>query len=295
MGRLANSWQTTKSSWHVLKKDKELILFPVFSGIASLIVIASFVAPTWFAGIISRAVEQEDPNAQTILFFVYAVMYLVLAFVTIYFNAALIYGATERLKGGDPTIKSALRGANSRLGKIFAWAMFAGTVSLLIHLLERATRGRGGAGNLAANIVVRLVGVAWTLATFFAIPIVLYEDRGVIGSLKRSGQLFKQRWGESVIGQYGISFVFGLISFGVILLTVLLMALAMQAGVFGFVVGLAILVAGLILFVLVNIVGLAMGSVYKAALYRFATQGELPPEFPRQSIEDAFRPTAHPL
>jgi len=281
MGRFANSWSTVKASWEVLKKDKELMLFPIFSGIASLIVIVSFVAPTWFSGLMDRAMN-DDPNAQGAVTLLYFVMYLVLAFVTIYFNSALIFGATERLAGGDPTIASSLRGANQRLGKIFVWALFAGTVSLLIHLLERATRGRN---QFIAHLVVQLVGAAWALATYFAIPIVLFEDHGVGASLKRSAQLFRQTWGESAVGQYGIGFVFGLISFLVILATLALLYVAAPLGAVAIA---AILVVGLVAFALVTITGLALGAIYKAALYRYATKGTEPVYFPKPMIENAF-------
>jgi uncharacterized protein DUF6159 len=285
MGRFSNSWQTVKASWGVLRKDKELMLFPVFSGLASLIIVVSFVAPTWFYGLLERAAA-DDANAQTTVALLYFVMYLVLSFVTIYFNSALIFGATERLAGGDPTIGSSLRGANKRLGKIFAWSMFAGTVSLLIHLLERATRGRN---QFIAHFVVQLVGVAWTLATYFAVPIVLFEDERVFGSLRRSGQLFRKTWGESVIGEYGIGLVFGILSFLVVLAT---FALAYVLGAISLFLALAVILAGVVAFALVTIAGLALGAIYKAALYRYAAQGEASPGFPQNMVAGAFQSRA---
>lgn len=286
MGRLKNSWDTVKASWRVLKQDKELLLFPVFSGLASLIVMASFVAPTWFSGLFEKAFEQEDQNAQTIVFAIYFVMYLVLAFITFYFTAAVVSAATERLSGGDPTVGSGLRGANKRLGKILAWSLFAGTVSFLIKMLESATR-RGGRGALVGNILTRLVGVAWTLATFFAVPVILYENLGVFASLKRSGQLFKQRWGESLVGQYGIGFVFGIFTFLVILAAAGLVMVSAAAGPIAVI---TVLVLAVVALLILSIVGTALGAVYKAALYRYATVGQVAPEYPAQLIQDAYRP-----
>lgn len=283
MSRIANSWQTVKSSWSVLRKDKELLLFPILSGIASLIVLASFLVPTWFSGLVDRAADEDDPNAQGILFVLYAAMYLLLTFVTVYFNSALMFAATQRLAGGDPNVGSGLRGANQRLGKIFAWSLFAGTVSLLIHLLERATRGRG---NFVSHLVVQIVGAAWTLATYFAIPIVLFEQQSIMGSLRRSGQLFKQRWGESLVGEWGIGAVFGILTFLAILLTGVL---AFYLGALHPVLFVVALASGAVLVALLVITGQALGSVYKAALYRFATQGQLVPEFRPDMIQNAFR------
>lgn len=288
MGRFGNSWQTVKASWAVLKQDKELLLFPVLSGLASLVVIASFVAPTWFSGLIERGVDQDDSNAQATLAIVYLAMYMVLSFVTIYFTSALVFAANERLAGGDPTIGSGLRGANQRLGKILLWSLFAATVSLLIHLLERAMRQRG---QLVGRIVFSIVGTAWALATYFAIPVLLFENEGVFGSLRRSGHLFKQRWGESLIGNYGIGAVFGLLGFLVVLATLGLVYFLIGSGSFiGVPFALAILFAGALVFALITVVGQALGSVYKVALYRYAREGAVPATFQPQIIQGAYRP-----
>ena len=87
-----------KQSWEVLKADKELLALPIMSFIASAIVAASFVVPMFFIG--------EEPGA--IGYVVMFLMYVALAFVTIYFNTALVSAADERLQGGDPTIATAL-------------------------------------------------------------------------------------------------------------------------------------------------------------------------------------------
>lgn len=290
MGRLARSWQTFKESLHVLKMDKELLLFPVFSGIASLIIVASFVAPTWFTGILERAFidDPSDPNAQYTMLGLFAVMYFVLSFITVYFNSALVYAANERLAGGDPTIGSGLRGANQRLGKILAWSLFAATVSLLIHVLESLARGRN---NIVGAFVAKLMGVAWALATYFAIPVILFENTSTFGSLRRSGSLFKQRWGESLVGEWGLGFVLTVVTmggvFGLFALGMLFAANA-PASVAPFILGFMIL--SIVLYVVfVSILGQALGAIYKVALYRYATKGEVAPQFTPVAIQDAYR------
>lgn len=286
MAAIGNSWTTVKQSWGVLRKDRELLLLPILSGLASAVVVASFVAPTWFSGLFDRAVTGNDPNAQGILVLAYLAMYLVLAFVTVYFTAALVSAANERLGGGDPTIGSALRGANAKLGKIFLWSIFAGTVSLILHMIENSTRQRN---NLIGNIAARLAGVAWALATYFVIPVLLFEEQGVFGSLRRSGSLFKQRWGESVIGQYGIGAFFGALGFVVFLLTFLpamyfLNGPAPNLAVAAIFIGLFV-----VAMLTVTVVGTALGGIYKTALYRFATQGQVAPGFEASVIEGAYR------
>ena len=57
--RTSAGWNLSKQSWQVLKLDKELILFPLLSGIACLLVTASFAVP------VLALVEVDRPASQT--------------------------------------------------------------------------------------------------------------------------------------------------------------------------------------------------------------------------------------
>ena len=102
-----------KASWEVLKADKELMLLPVISTAAAVITVATFFVPL-------LAVDADGAS-----FLVLVALYFVLAYITIFFNSALISAAHERLEGGDPTVGSALRGAASRAGRILPWALIS--------------------------------------------------------------------------------------------------------------------------------------------------------------------------
>jgi hypothetical protein len=56
--RAATGWQLVKQSWQVLRLDKELLLFPVMSGIACLFVMATFAVPFWTTGYLEAALEE---------------------------------------------------------------------------------------------------------------------------------------------------------------------------------------------------------------------------------------------
>jgi hypothetical protein len=285
MGRIANSWSLFKQSLHVVNQDKELLWLPVLSGIASLLILGSFLFPAYYTGLFAK-VNAGDQNAKTTMYALFFALYLVLSFITIYFQAALVSAANERLAGGDPTVGSALGGANARLAKILVWSLFAATVSLLIQLLEQGLR-RGG-NRLAASIVGSLLGTAWTLLTYFVIPVILFEDKGPFASLSRSGSLFKQRWGESLAGEWGIGWVIGLGIF-----------LSIVTGAFTvFLVGglspyVALVVIGVVVLwiLFLTILGQALNGIYKTALYRYAKSGEVSTYFHADAIQGAYRPT----
>lgn len=271
MGRISRTIELAKSSWQVLNADKELLLLPVLSFVATLAVAASFLAPILLAG---DGTNLEDPGVvgYAMLF----LAYLVLAFITIFFNAALVHAANERLEGGDPTLGSALRGAALRVGRIFPWAVVSATVSIILRAVEE----RGGAiGRIASAIA----GVAWSLVTFLVIPILVIEDIGVSDAVKRSGSLFKQTWGENVAAQVG----FGLLGFVAVLPAALVIAAGVAAGGAAAFIVIAVAVVWMLL---VAMVISALNGIFQTALYRYAAGLEGEGAFSRQELQSAFAP-----
>jgi hypothetical protein len=278
MGRFGNSWKVFKQSLEVLKHDKELLLLPVFSAIASLIVIASFVFPAYSAGLVDTLVSENVPQAAK-----EEAQYIAMG---IYFNAGIMYAANIRMDGGNPTLGDALRGPSRNLGKIFLWSLFVATISLLMRAIEAALRDR--AGPMVAMLFSWIAGAAWWMATYFAIPVVMFEKRHVGPALKRSTQLFKQRWGESLIGEFGLGIALFLLGFlGAV---VALSGLALGIGTGLWPVAGVLIVAGIVWIVFVNLaLGPALNAIYKTALYRFANAGELVPYFTPDTIQGSWR------
>ena len=94
--KLANGWELTKASFRVLWLDKELLVFPMLSGVACLLVIGSFALPLFFSGAfqIDNQVQcaVHNPLAYVVLFAYYFINY----FVIVYFNSALVACAIIR-------------------------------------------------------------------------------------------------------------------------------------------------------------------------------------------------------
>lgn len=270
MARIRNSIELAKSSWGVIRADSELLVLPVISGIASIIVGASFLVPLVVVGGFS-----SDTGSYIVMF----VMYVALAYVTIFFNSALVSAAHERLNGGDPTLGSALAGARARAGKILPWAIVSATVSVILRAIEE----RAGA---IGQIVARLAGVAWAVVTFLVLPVIVIEGIGVTDAIKKSGEMFRRTWGENLAAQVG----FGLLGFVAVLPGIaLIVAMAFVGG--------GALAAGIVLGVLwmigVAVVLSAMSVVFQTALYHFAVDGSVPSAyFSNETMASAFAPKA---
>lgn len=260
MGRLSTSWTLVKSSWKVLRQDKELLWMPVLSGVASVLAILAVVG----VGFVVTPATYTEGSFDAVGMVLAGLMYVLLAFVAVYFHAATVAAAWERLDGGDPTVGSALRAANRRIGKLFAWSLVVATVNVILQVI----REQNGVGRLVAG----LVGGAWNLATYFVVPVLMFEDEGVGGGLKRSLRTFRERWGETLVGHVGIGFAMGLLTVGFVLVAgILTVLLASALGMPGAIAGIAVGVLGVVVLLLVSTV---LSAVYKAALYRYAVRGD---------------------
>ena len=128
-----------------------------------------------------------------------------------------------------------------------------------------------------------MIGLAWSLITFLTIPILVLEDVGVVDAFKRSGVLFKKTWGENVAGQAGL----GIVGFVVALPGIALIAIGAALGTVGLVLLGGIGVIWLV--VSATVVG-ALSGIYRTALYRFASSGEISPDFAGTDFQAAFEP-----
>lgn len=272
MSKIKNTFSLAGSSWSVLKADKALLVLPLLSGIASIIVALSFLFPLFLTG---GTTEDPTPLTYVVLF----AMYIALAFVTIFFNTALVSGAYQRLRGGDPTLASALGGAAAKLGSILPWAIASATVSVLLQLIQE----RGGA---AGRGVAGAAGLAWSMVTFLVVPVFVIEDIGVVAAVKRSGALFKQTWGENVTARVG----FGLVGFLLALPALLFVVAGFALGNIGAGIGISLAVVWVIA---VTMVMAALSSIFQTALYLHATEQSQPGGyFEPAQFQQAFTPKA---
>lgn len=275
--RFAHSWSLVKASASVLRSDKELLIFPLLSGIVSLVVIASFFVPAMLGGVFEGRGEDE---LNLVMYAVLFAFYVVQYFVIIFFNSALVGAALIRLGGGDPTVGDGFRIAMSKLPAILGYAVISATVGMIL----RAVQERAG---FIGRIVVGLIGMAWTVASFLVVPVLVNNDVGPIEAVKRSAELLKKTWGQNLIGNTGIGLVFGLAFFALIVVGGGLIALAASSGSGSAVIATAaVVVIAVLLLILIQA---ALQGVYAAALYRYASEGDAGTGFGQDLVANAFR------
>ena len=173
------TWQLTKMSWGVLQSDRKLIAFPIMSGVALVILAALLTGVGAGFGTLERLGAAETAGLAEADFVLLGITYFLLAFVIIYFNAALIGAAMVRLAGGTPTLGDGFRLANSRLPQIAGWALISATVGLILQILRNQSRD-----NFLGQIALSIVGGVWAYLTFFVVPVLVAEETG--GRSRRS-------------------------------------------------------------------------------------------------------------
>ncbi|MDE2860992.1 MAG: DUF6159 family protein [Chloroflexota bacterium] len=280
---IGRSFRLLKLCLHVLAVDKELILFPVFSSIGVILVTLSFLGVSFGIGAFERLDEGTSSVADYALLFAF---YVASYFIIIFFNSALVFAAHERLAGGDPNIRSGLNGAFHRVITILKWAVIAATVGLILRILAGQARERGGIIGIIGHIVVQLLGAAWTMVTFFVVPLIVIEHLSLGDAFKKSLSMLRRTWGEQIVANFGLGIAGLLVGLVAVLVCVALIALLSLLGTFGIVLGIVISIA---LLVGVALVFATLDGIFKAALYNYASDGQVPTLFPDDVVRNAFR------
>ncbi|PZO10453.1 MAG: hypothetical protein DCF27_02115 [Lysobacteraceae bacterium] len=273
--KISRSWTLVKASAAVLRSDKELLLFPVISSIATLVATATFLVPVIGLRIF------EGGNIGVMGALVGFLFYLCQYFVIFFFNTALVGAAMIRLEGGDPTVADGLRIARSKVGVILGYAAIAATVGLLLQMISEKS-------GFIGKMVVGLVGMAWTLASFLVVPILVTRDVGPIDAIKESMALLKRTWGENVAGNVGIGLAFGLVMVAVVVTVVALVIGAAALG--GVKLAIVVGVVGAFAIATVAVIQAALSGIYSAAVYRYAMDGQAPVGFAGPQLQAAFQP-----
>lgn len=271
MTRIKRGWALTKKSWAVLRDNRSLLRFPLYGGVALIAMTILILGPGLYL------IEEGEiaPGAPLVVLGLY-----LLALVGFFFNVGLAACADRIFRGEETTVGDGLAVARSRLPQIARWAALATTVGVVLNLLAEE-------GGIFGSIVGRLLSVGWSLITFLAVPVIAFEGTQAFNTLKRSGSLFKERWGQQITGNIAIGgavFLFGMLP----------SALIAGAGVLlwstsGFA-GAILVIVGVIGLAISALVSQALSGIFGVALYRYALEGQAVGGFTQAEMESAVRP-----
>ena len=276
-GKFGKSWILVKESFKLLRQDKELVWFPVISSIATLIVALSFLLPLFFLTNVENGAIQSDLLYYLALFTFYLISYFIVAF----FNTGIVTCVQIRLGGGDPTFKDGINNALKHSGKILAWSMVAATVGVILNFLSEKLKFIG-------KIVIAVIGLAWSLITYFIIPVIILEDKNIKDSIKQSGNLFKKTWGENFIGNVSLSFSIGILMLiGFLFIVIGIVLGAMAESLF---ITIAFVVIAFIYLLILAVISSSLNVIFNTVLYNYATSNKQLAYFSPDILNAAFVP-----
>jgi Family of unknown function (DUF6159) len=138
---------------------------------------------------------QVAPLGSAILAGVYFVSMFLATLCSVAFNSEIL----EALSGRAVSIRHGFGAAFSRWKSVLLWSLFAGLVGLVIRKLEERL-------SFIGRLVVGWIGLAWSVASIFAIPILVREPAlsNPFKVLSRSAETIKATWGEMLSGYVGM-------------------------------------------------------------------------------------------
>ncbi len=281
LGVFSRSWEITKLSFNIIKQDKELLLFPLLSGFFSLLFLISMVLPT-----ILSSIATGGSQLSGIEFLVMFIIYLGLAFIATFFNVCVVYTTKKRFEGGNATFKESLSYAMSKLRLILSWSLLAATVGIILRIIDRLAQRIGGAGQAILGLLNGILGMVWSIITIFVVPAMVYHDLGPKEAIKKSVEVLKKTWGESLIRYYGLGIIQFLFILAGAAMVFLLFFLLVPLGIIG--VGIVILL-GIVYLAIVLLAFSVANTVFNVALYLYAEKGKVPQGYTQEIMKSAFK------
>jgi hypothetical protein len=263
--------------WQILKKDKEMLVFPIVSALCCLLVMATFAVPFYLTGKWQPPTGDSSTSQQVVYYGILFLFYFCNYLVVIFFNCGIVACATIRMGGGDPTVRDGLRAALSRFPSIVGWAFLSATVGLLLRIIEDRSEKIG-------RIVSGILGIGWTLISYLVVPILAMEGLGPVAALKESTRLLKKTWGEQLIGGFSFGLIFFLLALpgiGLIILGFFLGSVALL---------ITCISVAVIYLVTLGLIQAALQSIFQAALYLYARNGQVPEGFQAEFLQGAMAP-----
>jgi hypothetical protein len=253
MSRFQNSIALAKSSWQILRDDKQLTMLPLLSLLTTLAVAVVVLLPI---GLIARDGSGGYSGSKPLVWVLGFIGAVAFSYIVVFFNAALVFAANSRFQGEHASVSEAIHAARERAHVLLPWAVVSATVSVVLRGVEQ----RGG---IVGRIIGSIAGMAWSV-------------------VKRSAALFKGTWGENLMTNAGIGLIGLFAIIGGALPLMLFLAIGGPVAILG--IGLFVLWV-----VTVMLVSSTLTGIFQTALYRYATGAPVPGFEPGQ-LEGSFRP-----
>jgi hypothetical protein len=273
---IQRSYTIFRQSLGVLRQDKEILIFPLLSGLFTIIAMVGLIFGGVVTGFFQRILQTGDRSleANILGYAALFVWYFVSWFIVLFFNVGVVACARIRLEGGDPTVADGFRAARENLKAIVIWALISATVGLILRMIAERSK-------LVGALIAKFLGAVWAVATYFVVPVMIFEKRGPRESMSTSTQLISRTWGESLVAAAGVGIIIMLLGIGGLAFPIIGILISATAAV----VGLGVMA---LYWILLAIISSALTGIYRTGLYLYAKDGRELPGFGADLARSAF-------
>lgn len=273
---IQRSYTIFRQSLAVLRQDKEILIFPLLSGVFTIIAMVGLIFGGVVTGFFQRILETGDRSleANILGYAALFVWYFVSWFIVLFFNVGVVACARIRLEGGDPTVADGFRAARENLKAIVMWALISATVGLILRMIAERSK-------LIGALIAKFLGAVWAVATYFVVPVMIFEKRGPRESMSTSTQLISRTWGESLVAAAGVGIIIMMLGVGGLAFPILGILISPTAAA----IGLGVMA---LYWVLLAIISSALTGIYRTGLYLYAKDGRELPGFGPDLARTAF-------
>ena len=270
-GRFSRGLRLVGIGFTMTRDEPGLMMVPVVAFVVQLVIFglgALVLLPTLRSTGTATGRSAHLSAGQWLVLVVAGVLVM---FVSVVSHATIIARVMARFHGKSVTNAEAARAALTRSPQLLAWAF----INYVVISVLRSIGNRG----LIGFLVGALLRAGWMLASFFVVPVILFEDKGAVASIKRSVELCRSRWGENIVGNGALGII-GIVA--VLVDVVVSVVLGTVFAPLGAVVG----AIGLAAILLVLTVATA---AFNAALYWYAVTDQSPGQYSVGDLQSAYR------
>jgi hypothetical protein len=271
-GRFARGIRLVGVGFAMARDEPGLMMVPVVAFVAELVILgiaALMIYPTLHA--LNSSGNGGTFHLSAAQWAVVVVAGVATMLVSVVSHATIIARVMARFHGQGVTNTQAARAALTRSPQLLAWAF----INYVVMSILRNISNRG----IIGLVIGSALRAGWFLASFFVVPVILFEDKGAISSIKRSVELCRGRWGENIIGNGAL----GIIGIVAALLDVVV---AVVVGAVFVPLGVAVGAIGLAAILLVMTVA---SGAFNAALYWYAVTDQSPGQYALGDLQTAYR------
>lgn len=271
IGRVKGGYLIAAGSFKILNQNRSIMLFPLFALLIDLALVAAGIASyIYLSGAVdnSRLTNNGNSEMDTLYYTACFAIYLISIFIASFFQAGMVHVVNAHLNGQKMTFNEGFSAAAKLSGKIFFWSLIAATVGVILDMIANRFK-------LVGRLAAQIMGTAWEIVSFFIVPVLVLEKETVGGSIKRSGSVFKSKWGETLIANFSLSLFFMFIVMAVFCAMLAFFFLAQPPKI----AMLAVFGMFLLFLVAAIIISSAIETIYRTTLYDYAVNNRISGSF----------------